>query len=90
MPAQDAREDADSDLGFLLVAVGGDVTPSLWSTLRLCFFDGGLFNDFLVAFSLLDGADEEARLAATIFGAPPPLTPFAVRGLEESDISPDN
>jgi hypothetical protein len=66
------------------------VPPSLRSTLRLCFFDGGLFDDFLVALSLLDDADEEARLATTIFGALPPLTPFAARGLEESDISPDN
>jgi hypothetical protein len=79
-------------LGFLLFAAagGGDLPPSLWSTLRLCFFDGGLFADFLVALSLLDDADEEARLAATIVGAPPPLTPFAARGFEESDISPDN
>ena len=63
---------------------------SLLSPLRLCFFDGGLFDDFLVALSLPDDADEEALLGATIFGALPPLTPFATRGLEVSDISPND
>jgi hypothetical protein len=92
MPVKDAREDADSDLVFLLFAAtgGGDVPPSLWSTLRLGFFDGGLLDGFLVALSLLEDADEEVFLAATIFGAPPLFMPFATRGLEESDISADN
>ncbi len=92
VPAYDASEVADSGLGFLLFAAagGGDVPPSLLSPLRLCFFDGGLFDDFLVTFSLIDDADEEDLFAAAIFGALPPLTPFATRGLEESDVSPDD